>query len=57
MLRRGANKEFLLCQAHNMQQLATLQQDQQDLSTRLAALKQEHSDLQAQLQTQVGLLC
>lgn len=56
MLRNKANVEFPLCQAHNMQQLATLQQEQQVLSTSLAALKQEHADLQAQLQIQVGLL-
>ena len=45
-------------QAHNMQQLAGLQQEQQELATRLAALKQQHSDLHAQLQHQARpLLC
>ena len=44
-------------QAHNMHQLAGLQQEQQELAARLAALKEQHSDLQAQLQHQARPSC
>lgn len=40
-------------QAHNMVTLTTLQEQQQGSNVRLAELKQQHQQLQSQLQQQV----